>query len=99
MRKAIDGTSDISCCDRVFGHFLSGRMTEDYVAAVLNSYRQGRFEIYLHPALHSETGGDLSPEISQEVREFRILTSGYITHSVKRLQGRVFRQSIQEFVQ
>ncbi len=99
MRRALDGVSEISCCDRVFGHFLSGRMTEDYVAGVLDRPKHGGFEIYFHPALHDEPGGNLSPEKLQAFREFRILTSGRIARRVKRLRGEVSRDSRQEVAQ
>lgn len=99
MRKAITGLSDISCCDRVFGHFLSGRMSEDYVVAILDSYRRGSFEIYFHPALHDEAGGNFSPQMIREASEFRVLTSRKIIESMERLQGAVTRHSHQDFTQ
>lgn len=99
MREAIDGIPDITGCDRVFGHFLSGRMTEHYVAAIFDRYRQGRFEIYFHPALHGEAGGGLSPGMAQEAREYRILTSANIIRNVKRLPGGVSPYSHEEFMQ
>lgn len=96
MRKTLGATGGISCCDRVYGHFLSGRMTEEYVAAILHQPGRGAFEIYLHPALHDEARSDLSEEELQGVREFRILTSGRITRLMKTLRWEASRGSRQE---
>jgi hopanoid biosynthesis associated protein HpnK len=44
---------------RVYGNFLSGAMTREYVLSVLDHVRTGISEIYFHPALlfdHADTG-------------------------------------------
>ncbi len=59
---------------RVYGHFMTGKMSEEYVLAVLDQLPSGTSEIYFHPALHSLSRGS-SPEQIQCRREFDILMS------------------------
>lgn len=41
--------------DRVYGHFLSGRMSEEYVLSLLERMGSGKNELYFHPS--TGTGG------------------------------------------
>jgi len=55
---------------RVYGNFLTGAMTRDYVLSVLDNVRDGVSEIYFHPALsfdHHDQGK------VQRLRELSIL--------------------------
>jgi len=59
---------------RVYGHFMTGKMTEEYVLEVLDQLPAGTSEIYFHPALY-EFSRPLSPQQLQCRREYDILMS------------------------
>ena len=60
--------------ERVYGHFLSGGMTLDYVLLVLDHLSSTTNEIYFHPGtLTRGTASDCGHR--QRAREFEILTS------------------------
>lgn len=59
--------------ERVYGHFLSGAMSLDYVLFVLDQLSATTNEIYFHPAV--ARGADHTSGDRQQVREFSALTS------------------------
>jgi hopanoid biosynthesis associated protein HpnK len=70
--------------DRVYGHFQSGRMSEEYVLHVLNHLHAGVGEIYFHPASYDDTRVLTASEL-QCLREFNILVSGGVKERLDRL--------------
>lgn len=67
--------------DRVYGHFQSGRMSEEYVLFILDQLRTAAGEIYFHPAVYDARGA-LSPEQAQCSRELSILLSRQVIASL-----------------
>jgi len=57
---------------RVYGNFLSGAMTGDYVLSILEKLPIGISEVYLHPAFFADPDPDNVKEF-QLMRELRIL--------------------------
>lgn len=47
-------TEGFCCTDRVYGHLLTGRMSEAYLLFLLDRLQAPTSEIYLHPALHDD---------------------------------------------
>lgn len=69
--------------DRVHGHFMSGRMSEDYFIHVLDHLGGGANEVYFHPAAYEE-GVSLDPHERQCLREFNILVSTKVKEKLHR---------------
>ena len=69
---------------RVYGFFMSGRMSEDYVLRVLDRLGEGTAELYCHPASHDEEL-EMSSHERQCLREFRILLSRRVRERMARL--------------
>lgn len=67
---------------RVFGHLMSGGMTEEYVLHVLRHLPVATNEIYFHPALcHSvERGGATAAQLA---KEFEILVSPRVKEAIR----------------
>ncbi|NLI80499.1 MAG: hopanoid biosynthesis-associated protein HpnK [Deltaproteobacteria bacterium] len=87
MKHRLDALG-IGRCERVFGHLLSGRLTEEYVLAALERLRPGGNEIYFHPAICGDGEKAPNPQGRQGLAEFRILTSPRVLRRVSALRGR-----------
>jgi hopanoid biosynthesis associated protein HpnK len=74
----------IEYAGRVYGLFMSGRMSEEYVLRVLDHLGEGVFELYCHPAVYDESL-ELSSHERQCLKEFRILVSERVKERLMRL--------------
>jgi chitin disaccharide deacetylase len=82
MRKKLSAKGFVFA-DRVHGHFMSGRMSEEYLIYVLDHLGVGANEVYFHPAAYGE-GVSLDPHERQRLREFNILVSEKIQERLHR---------------
>ncbi len=73
MRKRLR-VEGFSCTDRVYGHLLTGRMTEDYLLFLLERLTVPTCEIYFHPAWYDDRLS-LTPAQRQARKEFDALLS------------------------
>ncbi len=74
---------NIRFTERVYGHFMTGKMTEGYVLSLLESLPPETGEIYFHPALHHGPEATSSPENAQARREYEILMSGAFKNGIR----------------
>lgn len=82
MRRKLNGKG-FTVPDRVYGHFLSGRMSEDYVLLVLDQLRNGLHEIYFHPGYYEGKAESLSPDKHRLMSEFRVLLSNRVRRFIE----------------
>jgi chitin disaccharide deacetylase len=68
--------------DRVYGNFMSGEMSEEFVLSVMDQLKVEANEIYLHPAFHIDAG-QLDPLQLQAFEEFQILVSRKVIERAK----------------
>ncbi len=77
-------SSGIRFAKRVYGHLMTGRMTEAYVLSVVENLEPGTNEMYFHPARHPASL-QLSPSQAQCRKEFDILQSGALAGRIREL--------------
>jgi hopanoid biosynthesis associated protein HpnK len=82
--KAGMRTEGLGYAGRVYGFFMSGRMSEEYALHALEHLGAGTFELYCHPAIHDESM-ELSSHERQRLKEFRILVSQRVKERLVRL--------------
>jgi chitin disaccharide deacetylase len=68
--------------DRVYGHFMTGRMSEAYLLFLLDHLHAATSEIYLHPALYRDPA-PRDPSQRQGRREYEALMSSEV---IRRLE-------------
>ncbi len=73
---------NIRFTERVYGHFMTGKMNEQYVLSLLEGLPRETAEIYFHPALHAPSAS-LIPEKPQGLKEHEILMSTAFKNKIK----------------